>query len=162
MMGEELTVRARLDTSALEEKEAEWKLRLRALNNDVARTRTELKRTSIYASVVVGSVMSVLNVLVSTLPEPLRLVGTAAIGAVSSVVQAIMASALAMSAAGAANPLFLVQAAVAWIGVEIAVFGLFAAIGAQQQLDADVSRMQSQMRSMGSSLQGILGALGGY
>lgn len=161
-MMSELTIKMRADTSELEEKEAQWKLRLRTLNNEINKTRTEIKRTTVYAAVVVGAVMSILNAVVSTLPEPLRLVGTAAVSAINSVVQAIIATAMAFTAAGAANPVMMVQAFIAWVGVEIAMFGLAATIASQQRLDSDIGRLQGQMSQVASGFQNILGALGGY
>jgi predicted ferric reductase len=162
MSNPELTTRIRLDDSEAEEQEAQWKLRIRRLNQEITRTRGELKRTELYGITVVMGVMSLMSVIAQSLPEPLRMIGTSVVTAVNAVVAAITSTALAYSAAAAANPVFAIQAMIAWTGVAIAVYGVFQAIATQQRMDSEISRIQQGIRQTSSSLNSILRGLGGY
>lgn len=153
----DLEIKARLDTSELEEQEAEWRTRLRMLNTEVRQVKLELRRTSLYAITILGSIMSMANVFVSMLPEPIRLIGQAAVSAVFSVVTAITTVAAAYATGG---PVTMVQAAIAIVGVGIAVLGLIQTIALQEKTNAEVAQFQQGMSALSNSMMGVMQALG--
>ena len=160
MIVSELEIKMRVDTTQVEEKEREWQLRLRRLNLDMQRTKLELRRTQMYAVTVMGSIMGMLHAVVGMLPEPLRLVASSVVGALQTVFTALFWTAQALTVAGAANPLLLIQATFAWVGVGMSVMAVASAVAMQERLDSDMLRMQSSMAQMASSLQNIISSLG--
>ena len=156
-MSDDITIRGRLDTSQMEEQEAAWRVRLRRLNRDIQQTKTELRRTQLYAVGVLGSIMSIANTMVAFLPEPFRIIGQAAVNVVTATIQALSAAALAYASGG---PVFWLQAAMAAVGVGIAVLSLGATISNQQQLDSDVLKLTNAFRNISNSLTGIMQSLG--
>jgi uncharacterized membrane protein YozB (DUF420 family) len=156
----EFDITLRADTTELEETEAEWRLRLRRMNLDIQRTKLELRRTQLYAVTVIGSIMSMVTAVAGMLPEPFRFIGISMVNLLQAVLAALTASAAAMSTAAAANPLLIVQAVLGWVAVGIAFIGVMNAVTAQEQINAEMSRLESTMSRMSSSLQGIIHSLG--
>lgn len=154
---DDITIKARLDTQEAEEQESEWRLRLRQLNRDISQTKLELRRTQLYAVGLMSSIMGITSALITFLPEPFRLVGQAAVGVITTTITALSAVALAYSAGG---PLFWFQAAMAAVGVGIAVYSLAAAVTNQERLDDNVTRFTGMLRSLSNSLAGITRSLG--
>lgn len=157
-MSEHITIQARLDTSKLEETEAEWKVRLRSLNSQINRTRVELKRTQMYGMIVMGSVLGMIRAFVTFLPEPLQALAHAAVTVITSAITAIMATAIAYSAGG---PLTMLQAIMAWVAVGIALIGLFQVLQGQREVEAALTEMRAGMGAVEGSLSGLFRTLGG-
>jgi hypothetical protein len=68
---------------------------------------------------------------------------------------------MAFTTAGAANPLLLIQAGLAWAGFAFALMGAMHVATLQEQLDSETARMQSSMNQLASSFQGLFRGLGG-
>ena len=153
----DLTVKLRADDSELEEKEAEWRLRLRQLNRDISHTKLELRRTQLYAIGVLSSVVSIASSLMMFLPEPFRVIGQAAVNVVTTTISALSAVALAFTAGG---PLFWFQAAIAAVAVGIAVYSLGAVVTNQEKMDTDITRFTTMLQRLSNSLTSITHSLG--
>lgn len=152
-----IEIKARLDTTELEEKEAEWRTRLRALNLEIQRTKLELRRTQLFALGLMGSVVSMASTFVNLLPEPFRAIGQAAIGMLQNVIATIWAISVAYASSG---PVGWVFAIISLGGLMVASMAMVSTIEMAGKVDADMQRFQSSMTSFSSSLQGIMSSLG--
>lgn len=157
----ELTVKGKLDDSAIQRAEEDWKRRLRVLNYQIAETDYSLSRVARKSLLVVGSVTRTLEALGRIMPGAVDPAFDAIYQCIITTVSSLTSIAAAYAAGGITAPFAVIVESAA---IGLSIFGTALALQGQKEASREIMRMNMEIRNLGTqvySLRSSLSNIGG-
>jgi len=157
-MSSNLKVFGEMDVTGLVETEAEWKARLRALDEEGHRVERGLASVTRKAASAAHAIGNLIKVFAKHLPEGMQSIVDAGVELVVTSVVTLDTVAIAYGSGIVTAPLAV---AVSLASLAMASMGMAAALDAQTRLDSATQQMVSDWMQVSQSINTLTGLLGG-
>ena len=148
MAEENFQIKLDADTTALSEKVANWKNRLRQLNNEVEQFERKALVASMRGLGALSATISIFQTIGSYFPSALTPIFNAAMTAVATTVAAMTAIASAYVAGGVTAP---IAAIVYGASIGLSIVGFFEILKGELNMKSEIDKMNSLLRQMGTA-----------
>lgn len=149
MSQENFEIKMDADDSALVMKEANWKDRLRRLNNEVELFERKAMQASMRGLGALSATVSLFSTIGSYFPSALTPIFNAAMQSILTTVAAMQGIAAAYAATGILAPL---GAIVYGVSIGLSIVGFFEVLKGQLGMEAEINKMNTLVRQMATAI----------